>query len=89
MTAMIGTPMTFFSHGELEQITVGWFPIFLIAWLRWVDRPTGRGLAAAVGPLRPGGDERPVFRGLRRLPGRALRRLAGDRRGAGGDRSRG
>ncbi len=48
MMAMIGTPMMFFSHGELEQITVGWFPIFLIAWLRWVDRPTGRGLAAAA-----------------------------------------
>lgn len=49
MTAMIGTPMTYFSHGELEQITLGWFPIFLIAWIRWVDRPTRRGLAAAVG----------------------------------------
>ncbi len=49
LAAMIGAPMMFFSHGELEQITVGWFPIFLIAWLRWVDRPTGRGLAAAAG----------------------------------------
>ncbi len=49
MTAMIGTPMLYFSHGELEQITVGWFPIFLIAWLRWVDRPSFRGLAACVG----------------------------------------
>ncbi len=49
LTAMIGTPMMFFSHGELEQITVGWFPIFLIAWTRWVDRPTGRGLAASAG----------------------------------------
>ncbi len=49
LTAMIGTPMLFFSHGELEQITVGWFPIFLIAWLRWVDRPSRRGLVAAAG----------------------------------------
>ncbi|WP_435005259.1 hypothetical protein P12x_003154 [Tundrisphaera lichenicola] len=48
LTAMLGGPMTFFSHGELEQITVGWFPIFLIAWLRWVDRPSRRGLAASV-----------------------------------------
>ena len=48
LTAMIGTPMMFFSHGELEQITVGWFPIFLIAWLRWVDRPSLKGLAACL-----------------------------------------
>ncbi len=49
LAAMLGTPMTFFSRGELEQITVGWFPLFLVAWLRWVDRPSGRGLAAAAG----------------------------------------
>jgi len=49
MTTMISMPMIFFSMGELEQITVGWFPIFMIAWLRWVDRPTGRGLAAVAG----------------------------------------
>ena len=48
LLAMLGQPMTFFSQGELEQITVGWFPLFLIAWTRWVDRPSGRGLAAAV-----------------------------------------
>ncbi len=48
LTAMLGGPMTFFSHGELEQITVGWFPVFLIGWLRWVDRPTRKGLFAAA-----------------------------------------
>jgi hypothetical protein len=48
MMAMIGAPMIYFSHGELEQITVGWFPLFLIAWLRWVDRPTQQGLAAVT-----------------------------------------
>lgn len=48
MLAMLSQPMLFFSHGELEQITVGWFPLFLIAWTRWVDRPSGRGLAAAA-----------------------------------------
>lgn len=48
LLAMLSQPMTFFSQGELEQITVGWFPIFLVAWTRWVDRPTGRGLAAAA-----------------------------------------
>ena len=49
LMAMISTPMLYFSHGELEQITVGWFPVFLIAWLRWVDRPSARGLAASAG----------------------------------------
>ncbi len=48
MLAMISQPMLFFSQAELEQITVGWYPLFLIAWIRWVDRPSGRGLAAVV-----------------------------------------
>ena len=48
LTAMLGGPMMFFSHAELEQVTVGWFPVFLVAWPRWVDRPTRRGLAAAL-----------------------------------------
>jgi hypothetical protein len=48
MMAMIGGPMLYFSHGELEQITVGWFPLFLIAWLRWVDRPSRRGLVTVT-----------------------------------------
>ncbi len=48
MLAMLGQPMLFFSQGELEQITVGWFPIFLVAWMRWVNRPSGRGLAASA-----------------------------------------
>ncbi len=48
MLAMLSQPMLFFSQGELEQITVGWFPIFLVAWMRWVDRPSARGLAASA-----------------------------------------
>ena len=49
ITAMIGTPMLFFSHGELEQITMGWFPLFLLAWTRFVDAPGRRGLGVAAG----------------------------------------
>ena len=45
---MLSQPMLFFSQAELEQITVGWFPLFMIAWMRWVDRPSGRGLLAAA-----------------------------------------
>jgi len=48
MLAMLSQPIMIFSQTELEQMTVGWFPIFLIAWMRWVDRPTGRGLVASV-----------------------------------------
>lgn len=48
MLAMLSQPMLFFSQAELEQITVGWFPLFLIAWIRWVDHPSGRGLLASV-----------------------------------------
>ena len=48
MMAMLSQPMLFFSQAELEQITVGWFPIFMIAWMRWVDRPSGRGLAVSA-----------------------------------------
>jgi len=49
MLAMLSQPMLFFSQAELEQITVGWFPIFLVAWTRWVDRPSGRGLVVSAG----------------------------------------
>ena len=48
LMAMLSGPMLFFSQAELEQITVGWFPLFLIAWMNWVDRPTGRGLLASI-----------------------------------------
>ncbi|WP_435016672.1 hypothetical protein TA3x_004245 [Tundrisphaera sp. TA3] len=48
MTAILGMPMIFFSRGELEQITIGWFPLFLVAWTRWVDTPTRKGLAVSA-----------------------------------------
>jgi hypothetical protein len=49
LLAMLSGPMTFWSHGELEQMTLGWFPIFLVAWMRWVDQPSWRRWSAAVG----------------------------------------
>ncbi len=48
LLAMLGTPMMIHSFGHLVLIQLGGFPLFLIAWMRFVDRP-GRGrLAGAV-----------------------------------------
>ena len=47
LVAMISTPMMIHGQGHLELIQLGAVPLFLIAWLRFVDRPTtGRMLAA-------------------------------------------
>lgn len=48
LLAMLSAPMMIHSHAHLELIHVGWFPLFLVAWLRFVDRPTRGRLAAAV-----------------------------------------
>jgi hypothetical protein len=48
LLAMLGGPMMLHAHGHLELMTIGLFPLFLVAWMRFLDRP-GRGrLAAAV-----------------------------------------
>src|SRR5262249_13241906 len=48
MLAMLSAPMMLHAHGHLELIYLGSIPLFLVAWLRFVDLP-GRGrLAAAV-----------------------------------------
>ncbi len=49
LTVMIGGSMLSFAHSELEQITVGWFPLFVLAWMHFVDHPTRRRLLGAVG----------------------------------------
>ncbi|MEO6812239.1 MAG: hypothetical protein ABI353_24285, partial [Isosphaeraceae bacterium] len=49
MLAMLGTPVLIHSFAHLELITLGWFPMFLVAWLRFVDQPgRGRLLAASA-----------------------------------------
>jgi hypothetical protein len=49
MLAMLSAPMLLHADGHLELICLGGFPLFLWAWLRFVDRP-GRGrLAMAIG----------------------------------------
>src|SRR5262249_16459989 len=49
LAAMLSGPMLLHACGHLELITLGWVPLFFIAWLRWVDRPTGGRLLAALG----------------------------------------
>lgn len=45
---MLSTPMMLHGAGHLELIQLGWSPLFLVAWLRFVERPgAGRMLAAA------------------------------------------
>ena len=49
LLAMLATPMMTHGFGHLELIQVGGFPLFLVAWLRLVDRPDRRRLLAAAG----------------------------------------
>jgi hypothetical protein len=48
MLAMLSGPMMIHACAQLELIYVGMFPIFLAAWMRFVDRPSAGRLAAAA-----------------------------------------
>jgi hypothetical protein len=39
LLAMLSTPVLIHAHGHLELIFVGGFPLFLVAWMRFVERP--------------------------------------------------
>ncbi len=47
LLAMLSGPMTAHAHGHLELIYAGLFPLFLAAWMRFVDRPSRKGLILA------------------------------------------
>ena len=49
LAAVLSTPMMMHAQGHLELIQLGTIPVFLIAWLRFVDRPTPGRLLAAWG----------------------------------------
>jgi hypothetical protein len=50
LLAMLCAPMMVHAHAHLELVHVGWFPLFLVAWMRFVDRPgRGRLALAALG----------------------------------------
>jgi hypothetical protein len=48
LLAMLSAPMLIHATGHLELIYVGAFPLFLVAWMRFVDQPSRPGLLAAV-----------------------------------------
>ncbi|HEV3167358.1 MAG TPA: hypothetical protein VGZ22_25335, partial [Isosphaeraceae bacterium] len=47
LLAMLATPVMAHSFGHVELIYLGWFPLFLVAWLRFVDQPSWKRLLAA------------------------------------------
>jgi hypothetical protein len=50
LLAMLGAPVMLHARAHLELIYVGSFPLFLVAWIRFVDRPSrGRLVLAALG----------------------------------------
>ena len=47
LLAMLSTPMLLHGQGHPEIVQMGAFPVFLVAWLDWLDRPSARRLAWA------------------------------------------
>ena len=45
---MLSGPMMLHAHGHLEMIYLGGFPLFLAAWIGFVDHPSRARLGAAV-----------------------------------------
>jgi hypothetical protein len=51
LLAMLSGPMMMHAHAHLEIIYAGGFPLFMLAWMRWIDAPSVGRLAAALGGL--------------------------------------
>lgn len=49
LTAMLSAPVVLHAQGHLELIYVGTIPLFLAAWLRFVDAPSRSRLMVSVG----------------------------------------
>jgi hypothetical protein len=49
LLAMLSGPMMLHGLGHLELVCLGGFPLFLLAWMRFIDQPNKRRLAAVVG----------------------------------------
>jgi hypothetical protein len=48
LLAMLSAPMLIHASCHIELIWVGWFPIFMVWWMKFVDRPSLATLALAV-----------------------------------------
>jgi hypothetical protein len=49
LLALLSGPMMLHAFGHLELISQGWFPLFLVGWMRWLEQPTWPRLFAAAG----------------------------------------
>lgn len=49
LVAMLSGPMLLHALGHLELVSLGGFPLFLVAWMRWVDQPSVRRMLVAAG----------------------------------------
>ena len=76
LSAMLCGSMTVHAFGHLELLYLGGFPIFLVAWLRFVDRPGVKRLCATAAAFVLLAAGRGILHGPGDHPGRALRRLA-------------
>ena len=47
LLVMLGTPMMLHGYEHLELIQVGWFPLFLLCWIRFVEAPSRLSLLRA------------------------------------------
>jgi hypothetical protein len=48
LLALLSGPMMLHALGHLELIGQGWFPLFLVGWMRWLEQPTRRRLLVAA-----------------------------------------
>jgi len=49
LLAMLSGPVLLHAHGHVELITLGWLPLFMVGWIRWLNQPSaGRLLLALV-----------------------------------------
>jgi hypothetical protein len=49
LLAMLSGPVLLHANGHIELITLGWLPLFMVGWIRWLNQPTtGRFLLALL-----------------------------------------
>ncbi len=82
--AMLCGPMLMHAHGHLETMQMGGVPLFLLAWIRFVDAPNRSRLALAAGVYLLVVAAAPYFAVLCDLPGGLVRGVVGLGDGARG-----
>lgn len=86
LAGVLSTPLMMHAQGHLELIQLGALPVFLVAWVRFVDRPSPARLLAAWGAFALLGASAAYFVVLTPFPAAwyvAWRVYESSRRGAG------